>query len=188
MNIFLGFECSPKADWKEILGDPKKPANWKAETYESKKEELRTKQAETAAQNLMAGQVSQACVFLPEKAVCDVLPGVELLSYLKNITEGAVFGFNVLDRLRLCGWSAQAGTKMPYWIWNTGAPSSVLLVNLYSVSGAKGEGIELLKTLEHWVPDLKANADKVLPAKPKTLAEVSAAAAFTMASKMGLVI
>ena len=202
MNIFLGFEYSTKQGWEDIMGPPKKPSNWKDETYEKKLPELRAKQAAGAAEHLMAGRVSHACILKWEGgSTLDVneVSGDGLVAWLlENVgavktAPTTIFGFELLRSLRLCGWQVAAGHKpeddsvrVPYWIWNAGVDSNVTLVNLYSASGAKSDGLSLADTISHWIPDLEANAQHFIP-KPESIAAQHAAAACAMANRMGLV-
>ena len=196
MNIFIGCEHSAKLDWEKHIGQPKKNANWKQETYEAKLPELIAKQEAKAPEHLAAGCVSQAAVLTQDgKAIsyC-AYNGLQLLDALQSVgNNGAtytVYGFDVLAALRQCGWyahNAATSVRAPSWVWNAIPNNNVNIVNLFSCSGAKNTDISLEQMIEYWVPDLEANAKQVLPSAPTCAADLLAAAAYTIAHAMGVV-
>jgi len=168
------------------MGDPKKPGNWKQETYEEKLPELRAKQLEGASQHLIGGGVSRSAVAEVIKGKVIIqggLTGSQLLEALADVEEAEIFSLETLDSLRLCGWERAAPS--PSWIWNSGLPSKVTLVNLYSCSGAKTSGIAISAMLDYWVPDIAGTAESIA-GRPCNEDEQLALAAYQMASKMGL--
>lgn len=195
-DIFLGFEFKAADNWQEIIGPPKKPSNWKQETYEAKLPELQAKQAETAATHVAAGDAHRVCIATVGSGktpiVSQVTDGVGLMKWLVDEkigeeTDADVFGFELLDSLRLCGWSAASqGVVPPGWIWNSQfAPAEpVNLINLYSCSGAKGvmTAAEMIAT---WIPDVQQNARDILKRDAECDAELWAAAAVSISTMMG---
>lgn len=167
MHIYLGVEHAAKADWQDILGDPKKPANWKDETYEARKSELQAKQAEEAPEHLMAGYCPRVSIIVDKSAAvqdgggplkiegCTVHDSVHtymltgddhtIITALNRLVEQAkgepvvIVGIETLDTLRQMAWSAAKDhTAVPGWMWNAGGVyDTVDIVNLYSCSGAK---------------------------------------------------
>lgn len=201
-KIFLGFEYSPKPDWQELMPPPKKPSNWKQETYEDKLPELREKQKETAAQHLMAGSVNRACAIMQVEdsqvvKLADGVTGRELTKILaKEVHSGEadvyhIFGFETLESLRLCAWDPLS--CRPAWIWNTGIRTPVTLINLYSCSGAKQAGISLTEMLDYWIAggltsDGETNAaGEIFGESNADVATNMACAAYLIATYFGLI-
>lgn len=209
MNVFMGFEFEARPEWRTIMGDPKKPANWKDDTYKSKIEELRLKQAEDASTHLAAGVVSRACAIVDNNTIITGT-GVEVLSELCDGTHRLgvepghyynVFGFETLDALRQLGWCLlAAGRRAPHWLWNSGLDfiNWVTLVNLYTCSGAR-DIMSVDQMIAHWLqPDANKRTAAIIQRlrgssglKPEdgviTPAENMAAAALIIATHMGLV-
>lgn len=62
LHVALGFEFEPSHNWESIIPEPKKPSNWKQETFDAKKSELRSNQAAEASETPVAGKVSSLAV------------------------------------------------------------------------------------------------------------------------------
>jgi hypothetical protein len=121
--LILAFEQAARKDWQEHTEPPKKPSNWKQETYEAKLPELWVKKEEGAAQDLAAGEITKVAVrvHVPVQRDDDQLQlfegGYPFVRWAVNDNSVGtsddvdtwLIGINLLDSLRQCGWdSAQA--------------------------------------------------------------------------------
>lgn len=159
INVYLGALQQPKPDWKDILGDPKKPANWKDDTYQQKKAELQMKQMEGAAQHLAAGMPFEVCFLMEVDESLKVIKGnsravLDALTAMINTSSGTlcqIIGIETLALLRQMAWTAAAdGKGVPSWIWNTSDVPKV--INLYSSSGAKNDtDMPVESFIDYWL-------------------------------------
>lgn len=184
MIACIGLASELRNDWKNIVGDPKKPANWKDETFAAKLEELREKQADTAIERLDAAVISDIAI-LSEAGMSYHKPKTFIKCLDDNFLKGSIlYGFDVTFGLRHIAWTVEG--NVPAWMWEPNAAGFAGVYNLYSLCGAKGENLSLDNTLKFWVGDLEANFKSYVPAGTKVeTCGVMAAAAATMAKKMG---
>jgi len=189
MNVFIGAVQAAKSNWKDILGDPKKPGNWKQETYDQKKEELRTKQAEEAPVHLAAGYPVQMAIITDAGEVTVGTPQ-DILAKLELLNPTRIFGFNTLEILRQAAWYAADKITVPPWVWNVSAEPQ--LINLYSCSGAKHDSdLSLQQFITYWVSlkqPINAEADMTLELPPEiaqTEVVKQAYAVYQIAKRMG---
>ena len=143
MRIYIGTEQAAKSNWRELLGDPKKPANWKDETYQAKKPELELKQMAEAPSSLVGGYCPRIALLVEKSpAVVDsivilttAMAGVQVtegpkallftcdqtsvIGVLNRLTDAAkgeaitVIGINTLDILRQIAWCAKDARITP---------------------------------------------------------------------------
>lgn len=64
LHVALGFEVVPAKNWRAIMPPPRKPANWKEETFQAKLPELMAAQETDAPHYPLTGRVSKlwACI------------------------------------------------------------------------------------------------------------------------------
>lgn len=62
LHAALGFELEANTNWESIIPPPKKPSNWKQETFDAKLAELRASQEKDAAETVVAGRVRRLAV------------------------------------------------------------------------------------------------------------------------------
>jgi hypothetical protein len=175
INLFVGFEYAIKRDGSQWLGEVRKPANWKQETFEAKRAEMEAKRLSEAHMHLAAGMVTNIASFDGGDLVAVHSPK-QFIDTLKASTPVTIYGFNVHTAIKLLAWQCH-GDEIPGWLWGPYENSSKLnIVDLYSLSGARGEGMSMPDTIRYWVRGL---------VEPQEI-KAEALSAYAMAKKMGL--
>ena len=204
-NLYIGGIQRAKENWSQILGEPKKPGNWKEETYQQKKAELQEKQAKEAPRHLAAGYPSTLSVVDDKQQFFTGHADAVLLHINNQVlidkdTYGEhscvnIIGIDTLDLLRQAAWSFSSNTEIPIWIWNASGNYNryVHIINLHTCSGASGDSaISVRDFITYWLHEDRVMAGHSvqvdIPAydiPDHTVAANDAAVVYRIAKRMG---
>ena len=163
MNIYVGFDHTIVDNWHEVVPPPKKPSNWKQETYEAKLDELRLKQMDGLPTHLAAGKITKVYIDTGKEQIEMAI--VDFMGYLLRISCATVIGLeHTLHELRQCAWTAAAIVPaIPTWVWNSKLKPDMEALSLMTISGAAGDGITRRELMTHFglAADLIDNAEPI---------------------------
>lgn len=102
MSICLAFRCQPRANWRDLVEQPKAPSNWKDEKKIGAYLEKKWADLEVAVQfDLLGGRVTHAGILNTDTDMTDVVEAKTFVEYLKSVlpATGRLFGFDIKDRM-----------------------------------------------------------------------------------------
>lgn len=189
MLWYVGFDLVARSNAIDILGDPKKPANWKEETFLAKLPELRVKRLADAAYDYRAGIVSRVALIEPAEApnaslapiTHSHLTPMEFINRVKTAiaslaeTESGtltLIGFDTMTRFKHILWCLERRIDFGLHFWlahetlplprqDTSCTSRLHCVNLLTLAGGDCTRDQMA---EHWLKFTASKWDAVIEA------------------------
>jgi hypothetical protein len=155
-KIYVTFGFGAREDWDAIMPPAKIDGRWKQETIDKKMPELNAKRLADAPLHLAGGLVADVGVSIDGKYMefKDASEFVKWANTLPLVPGFQLIGVNLLHSLRHCGWDcARRKQDCAPWLWNPPYDTGMVLVDLKTMSGAKAEGIDIVKWMGTWGVD-----------------------------------